>query len=302
MTCLLPDSRTPPKNPAPGETGEPRTGPADRPGCGGRIGPGRTEDKRAAPQAGSGAGAGSARAVPEDGRADARAGSDMGAGVAPQAVSEGGYAAVRAVPEVWEYGLPIGVPLRLSPKVLLTDPIRMLPSLLLPLAGVLFLGGFSPGSFVWAAVAVVGSVAFAAVRWVTFTYRIVDDRLELSRSLISRSVRTIPLERIRGVDVSTPPLHRLLGIAVLRIDTGASGDEKQEGELNGVTVAEAERLKAVLLWHARARMARRAQARGTVPGAGSDLPAAIDASGTLPATSGAPREAPVARGRRPRGR
>lgn len=164
---------------------------------------------------------------------------------------------------------PTERPLRLSPKVLLTDPIRMLPSLLLPLAGVLFLGGFSIGSFGWAAMAVVGSVVFAAVRWVTFTYQIVGDRLELTRSLISRSVRTIPLERIRGVDVSAPPLHRLLGIAVLRIDTGAGGDEKQEGELDGVTVAEGERLKAVLLWHARARTARRVQARGAAPAATS---------------------------------
>ncbi|SNS15777.1 putative membrane protein [Streptosporangium subroseum] len=304
-----PGDMPPPGQPDASEDLRPRRDP-ENPGSAQAV----PEDGRAAPQVGPDAETGSAQAVPEDRPADARAGSaprtvseggpaesegrpaqaasDVRAG-APQVVPEGGSAAVRAVPEVWEYGLPIGVPLRLSPKVLLTDPIRMLPSLLLPLAGVLFLGGFSPGSFVWAAVAVVGSVAFAAVRWVTFTYRIVDDRLELSRSLISRSVRTIPLERIRGVDVSTPPLHRLLGIAVLRIDTGASGDEKQEGELNGVTVAEADRLKAVLLWHARARMARRAQARGTVPGTGSDLPAAIDASGTLPATSGAPRETPA---------
>ncbi|WP_344972095.1 PH domain-containing protein [Streptosporangium fragile] len=179
-------------------------------------------------------------------------------------------------------------PLRLSPKVLLTDPIRMLPSLFLPLVGVLFLSGFSPGSFIWAAVGAVGSVAFAAVRWATFTYRIVGDRLELTRSLVSRSVRTIPLERIRGVDVSAPPLHRLLGIAVLRIDTGAGGSEKQEGELDGVTAAEAERLKAVLLWHARARAARRAQAQGPVPAAG-----AAPAAGALPvpsAPSGPPGE------------
>ncbi|MEU8382071.1 PH domain-containing protein [Streptosporangium sp. NPDC048865] len=176
---------------------------------------------------------------------------------------------------------PTERPLRLSPKVLLTDPIRMLPSLLLPLAGVLFLGGFSLGSFGWAGTAVVGSVVFAAVRWLTFTYQIVGDRLELTRSLISRSVRTIPLERIRGVDVSAPPLHRLLGIAVLRIDTGAGGDEKQEGELDGVTVEEGERLKAVLLWHARARTARRVQARGTAPEAGA-------VSGPADLTAGAP--------------
>ncbi|WP_229798164.1 PH domain-containing protein [Planomonospora parontospora] len=147
----------------------------------------------------------------------------------------------------------------MSPKVLLTDPIRMLPSLFLPLVGVLFLGGFSSGSFAWAALGVVGSVVYSAVRWATFTYQVVGDRLELTRALVSRSVRTVPLERIRGVDVSHPPLHRLLGIAVLRIDTGAGGDEKQEGELDGVTEAEAERLKAVLLWHARARLARRAR-------------------------------------------
>ncbi|WP_329429313.1 PH domain-containing protein [Streptosporangium sp. NBC_01495] len=184
------------------------------------------------------------------------------------AVPGGGLPGARGLEGAPVERTPTERPLRLSPKVLLTDPIRMLPSLLLPLAGVLFLGGFSPGSFVWAATAVAGSVVFAAVRWLTFTYQIVGDRLELTRSLISRSVRTIPLERIRGVDISAPPLHRLLGIAVLRIDTGAGGDEKQEGELDGVTVEEGERLKAVLLWHARARTARRVQARGAVSAAG----------------------------------
>ncbi|MGW0806268.1 PH domain-containing protein [Nonomuraea sp. NPDC002799] len=138
------------------------------------------------------------------------------------------------------------VSLRLSPKVLLIDPVRMLPSLLLPLVGVLFVGGFSPRSYGWAAAGVVGTVIFAIVRWATFTYEIVGDRLETKRSLISRSVRTIPLERIRGVDVSTPPMHRLLGLAVVKIDTGASGSD-EEAELDGVTQREAERLKSLLL-------------------------------------------------------
>ncbi|GAA2316272.1 PH domain-containing protein [Nonomuraea roseoviolacea subsp. roseoviolacea] len=149
---------------------------------------------------------------------------------------------------------PVGresvAPLRLSPKVLLIDPVRMLPSLLLPLVGVLFVGGFSGRSYVWAAVGLAGTVAFAVVRWATLTYEVLGDRLEIRRSLVSRSVRTIPLERIRGVDVSTPPLHRVLGLAVLKIDTGASGGD-EEGRLDGVTQGEAERLKAVLLRRAR---------------------------------------------------
>ncbi|PZG01815.1 hypothetical protein C1J01_47820, partial [Nonomuraea aridisoli] len=130
--------------------------------------------------------------------------------------------------------------------MLLIDPVRMLPSLLLPLIGVLFVGGFSPRSYAWAAAGVVGAVVVAFVRWATFTYEILGDSLETKRSLISRSIRTIPLERIRGVDVSTPPMHRLLGLAVLKIDTGASGGD-EEAKLDGVTLAEAERLKALLL-------------------------------------------------------
>ncbi|MCK2217575.1 PH domain-containing protein [Actinomadura sp. ATCC 31491] len=162
------------------------------------------------------------------------------------------------------------VPLRLSPKVLLIDPVRMLPSLLLPLVGVLFAGGFSPRSYAWAAFGVVGTVLFAVIRWATFTYQIAGDRLETKRAFISRSVRTIPLERIRGVDVSTPPMHRLLGLAVLKIDTGASGG-KEEAELDGVTLTEAERLKAVLL--RRAATPARAAA-GPVPHAAVERPIA----------------------------
>ncbi|WP_188187179.1 PH domain-containing protein [Nonomuraea sp. SYSU D8015] len=149
--------------------------------------------------------------------------------------------------------------------MLLIDPVRMLPSLLLPLLGVLFVGGFSARSYGWATLGLVGTVVFAVVRWATFTYEIVGDRLETKRSLISRSIRTIPLERIRGVDVSTPPMHRLLGLAVLKIDTGASGGN-EEAELDGVTLAEAERLKALLL-------RRAAQPESRVPAAAAPGPA-----------------------------
>lgn len=147
---------------------------------------------------------------------------------------------------------PVLPPTRLSPRVLLIDPLRTLRSLFLPLVGVLFVGGFSPRSFVWAGLGILATVVYTIVRWATFTYQVVGDRLELHRALIGRSIRTIPLDRIRGVDVSTPPLHRLLGLAVLRIDTGASGEGSQEGELNALTVAEAERVRALLLQRAAA--------------------------------------------------
>ncbi|MFD2350315.1 hypothetical protein ACFSTC_14705 [Nonomuraea ferruginea] len=57
--------------------------------------------------------------------------------------------------------------------MLLIDPVRMLPSLLVPLVGVLVVGGFSPRSYLWAAFGLVGTVVFALIRWATFTYEIV---------------------------------------------------------------------------------------------------------------------------------
>jgi putative membrane protein len=155
--------------------------------------------------------------------------------------------------------------------VLLIDPVRMLPSLFFPLVGVLFVGGFSPSSFVWAALGLVGSVGYAAVRWATFTYQVTGDRLELTRSLVSRSVRTIPLDRVRGVDVTTPPLHRLFGLAVVRIDTGASGGDKQEGELDGLPLPEADRLREILLRRSQAVRHDHPQVTSEAPGYGPGM-------------------------------
>ncbi|WP_239094854.1 PH domain-containing protein [Planotetraspora silvatica] len=190
-----------------------------------------------------------------------------------------------------------GAARRLSPRVLLIDPIRMLPTLLLPLAGVLVAGGFSPASFGWAALGVGGSVVYAVVRWSTFTYRVSGDRLELTRALISRSVRTIPLERVRGIDITTPPLHRLLRLAVLKLDTGAGGGE-QEGELDALTVEDAESLRAVLLARRpvtpRHRTEDSAAPEGTALGAPARDGVALDgAAGDSAVRDGAARDGAV---------
>ncbi|WP_250564032.1 PH domain-containing protein [Sphaerisporangium fuscum] len=169
---------------------------------------------------------------------------------------------------------PEGIgPSRLSPLVLLIDPVRMLPSLFLPLVGVLFVGGFSPSSFLWALLGVIGSVGYSALRWVTSTYQVTGYHLEITRSLIRRSSRAVPLDRIRGVDVTTPPLHRLFGLAVVRVDTGANAGDKQEGELDGVPLAEAEHLRELLL--RRSRTVRRQTGHPTpAPAAPEALPPA----------------------------
>ena len=91
-------------------------------------------------------------------------------------------------------------------------------------------------------------VPIAVLSWRRFSYRLAGSRLELRSGVFSRSVRTIPLERVRGVDVSQPFLHRLFGLARVEVEAAAGGDSSSaELSLPAVSLAEAERLREALL-------------------------------------------------------
>ena len=72
-------------------------------------------------------------------------------------------------------------------------------------------------------------------------------RLELHSGVFSRSVRTIPLERVRGIDVTEPFLHRLLGLVHVEIEAAAGGTQRAELSLPGVSREQADALRQALL-------------------------------------------------------
>ncbi|MFG2530587.1 PH domain-containing protein [Streptomyces sp. NPDC048516] len=74
--------------------------------------------------------------------------------------------------------------------------------------------------------------------------------LEVRSGLLTRRLRSVPLHRIRTVDLTASPLHRLLGVTVLRAGTAGSGDGRSELSLEALTVVDAERLRAELLAYA----------------------------------------------------
>ena len=76
----------------------------------------------------------------------------------------------------------------------------------------------------------------------------------VTRGLLSRSVRTVPNDRIRGVEVETPVLHRLFGLVRVRIDAAAGATSGKEEELvvDGVSLAEGDRLRTAVLTHRQA--------------------------------------------------
>ncbi|QFU89724.1 Bacterial membrane flanked domain protein [Amycolatopsis sp. YIM 10] len=89
--------------------------------------------------------------------------------------------------------------------------------------------------------------------WRASRYRITADRLEQRVDFVVHRHRSLARERIRGVDVTANPLHRLLGLAVVTIHTGkqAGADRIKLDPLSKVAAA---RLRAELR-----RVAGRAQ-------------------------------------------
>jgi putative membrane protein len=95
------------------------------------------------------------------------------------------------------------------------------------------------------------SLATAALSWWRFTYTDGPTSVVVTRGLLSRSVRTVPNDRIRGVEVETPLLHRLFGLVRVRIDAAAGAVNGKDEELvvDGLPRAEGDRLRTAVLTH-----------------------------------------------------
>ncbi|RAY10907.1 hypothetical protein DPM19_32730 [Actinomadura craniellae] len=138
-----------------------------------------------------------------------------------------------------------GRAIRLHPLTILVGAIRELIALLVAGAAGLAVGGLST-AFYFTLLGLGFGLVLHLVKWATFTYTVHDNRIELRRALIGRSVKIIPRERVRGVDISSTLPHRLLGLAVVHVDAGSDGGD---GTLNAVSRQEADRLRRVLLSH-----------------------------------------------------
>ncbi|MFB6435376.1 PH domain-containing protein [Streptomyces sp. NPDC056411] len=104
----------------------------------------------------------------------------------------------------------------------------------------------------WISLAALGT-AFAVltvlglVRWARTEFRVTPTTLEVRSGLLNRRLRSVPLYRIRTVDLTASPLHRLLGVTVLRAGTAGSGDGGSELSLEALSIVEADRLRTELL-------------------------------------------------------
>ncbi|MBE3076191.1 MAG: PH domain-containing protein, partial [Actinobacteria bacterium] len=82
------------------------------------------------------------------------------------------------------------------------------------------------------------------LRWATTRYRITPEQVQLRTGLLQRKTVATPADRVRSVDVTASPLHRLLGLAKVDIGTGGHVSGLL---LDSLPVAEAAALRAELL-------------------------------------------------------
>jgi putative membrane protein len=142
---------------------------------------------------------------------------------------------------------------RVHPATILLRFLKEAPSTLLALpAGVAILSrGDLYRALVVAGVVGVLFLFFNWLAWRRFRYGVGTREIVIESGILHRNRRSIPFDRVQDVDIERALLARLFGLAKVRIETGAGG--KDEGVLDSVTVAEADRLRAaVRAWHAEA--------------------------------------------------
>ncbi len=102
---------------------------------------------------------------------------------------------------------------RLSTRMLLVHPVRELVRYIPALVG-LVVAGRSVGDgemWWWGPLGVVMVISLSVLRWATTRYRITAEQVQLRTGLFQRKTVATPADRVRTVDVTASPLHRLLG-------------------------------------------------------------------------------------------
>ena len=163
--------------------------------------------------------------------------------------------------------------------MLLVHPVRELARAIPALVGLVVAGrSVGNGQNWWLGpLGVVGVIALSVLRWATTRYRITPDQVQLRTGLLRRKTIATPADRVRSVDVTASPLHRLLGLAKVEIGTG-SHQSGSDLSLDSLPASEAAALRAELLHRSPVGLAE-GPAKEAVPvGAGDIELARLDPS------------------------
>ncbi|WP_245849327.1 PH domain-containing protein [Lentzea kentuckyensis] len=152
------------------------------------------------------------------------------------------------LPAAPEFTEPLSEWHRLHVRMLIVRPLNESIAMLVPILVLLFTGNGEKWRLIASSVTVAAILAFSYLIWRTTKYRITDDQVELHTGLLTRKQLAVPRDRIRTVDLTSKPGHRIFGLSAVRIGTGQQDVPGTDGlTLDAVTSEEAERLRLLLL-------------------------------------------------------
>ena len=114
---------------------------------------------------------------------------------------------------------------RLHPLSWLFTSAQAAKGFMIPLVVLLFASRGSNYEL-WAALVIIPATAGAVIQYIVFRYDLGEDELVIRDGIFTRTERHIPYARIQNIDLVQNPLHRMLNVALVRIET-ASGDRPE---------------------------------------------------------------------------
>ncbi len=163
---------------------------------------------------------------------------------------------------------------RLSPWMMAVGLVEALPSLIPVLIAVVFAGRSAPLLILIATVLIVPPAA--AIPWLTTFYQVTDEHVRVRSGLLNKKVATARRDRIRSVDLTASPVHRILNLQKVTIGTGGD-DQSSQVKLRAVTLAEARALHDKLMPTATSGAAARRGCHGRLAGTPGRAPRGADA-------------------------
>lgn len=152
------------------------------------------------------------------------------------------------LPAAPEFTEPLTEWHRLHVRMLIVRPLNEGIAMLVPILVLLFTGNGEKWRLLASGATVAMILAFSYLIWRTTKYRITDEQVELHTGLLTRKQLAVPRDRIRTVDLTSKPGHRIFGLSAVRIGTGQQDVPGTDGlTLDAVTSEEAERLRVLLL-------------------------------------------------------
>jgi putative membrane protein len=132
--------------------------------------------------------------------------------------------------------------------MLLVHPVNELVRFLPVIIGIFLLGTSGDDNGPWHYLGVAVPIAIGLLRFASTKFRITPGQIELHRGILGRNVLTAPLDRVRTVELTATPIHRILGLEKVEVGTGSAnkgGDSRLV--LDSLGRGEAQRLRAELL-------------------------------------------------------